>query len=121
MPLAGFEPTIPVFKRAKTFHTLDLAATVTGNTNTPEHIKFLLNDCEAYIAEGCYDCISNFKIEWTSNITVFGDLTQCSPVDSCRDFGGTCASIIRVEEPLFYPEVLTGYTVLHPRRRQSSL
>jgi hypothetical protein len=30
MPLAGFEPTIPVFKRAKTFHTLDRAATVTG-------------------------------------------------------------------------------------------
>jgi hypothetical protein len=30
MPLAGFEPTIPVFKRAKTFHALDSAATVTG-------------------------------------------------------------------------------------------
>jgi hypothetical protein len=31
MALAGFEPTIPVFKRAKTFHSLDRAATVTGN------------------------------------------------------------------------------------------
>jgi hypothetical protein len=31
MPLAGFEPTIPVFKRAKTFHALDRAATVAGN------------------------------------------------------------------------------------------
>jgi hypothetical protein len=30
MPLAGFEPTIPVFKRPKTFHTSDRAATVTG-------------------------------------------------------------------------------------------
>jgi hypothetical protein len=31
MPLAGFEPTIPVFKRAKTFHhALGRAATVTG-------------------------------------------------------------------------------------------
>jgi hypothetical protein len=30
MPLAGFEPTIPVFKREKTFYALDLAATVTG-------------------------------------------------------------------------------------------
>jgi hypothetical protein len=30
MPLAGFEPTTPVFKRAKTFHALDRAATVTG-------------------------------------------------------------------------------------------
>jgi hypothetical protein len=31
MPIAEFEPTIPVFKRAKTFHTLDRAATLTGN------------------------------------------------------------------------------------------
>jgi hypothetical protein len=30
MPLAGFEPTIPVFKRAKKFHALDREATVTG-------------------------------------------------------------------------------------------
>jgi hypothetical protein len=30
MPLAGFQPTIPVFKRAKTFHALDRAATLTG-------------------------------------------------------------------------------------------
>jgi shikimate 5-dehydrogenase len=33
MPLAGFEPTIPVFKRAMTFHALDPAATVTGSMN----------------------------------------------------------------------------------------
>jgi hypothetical protein len=31
MPLAGFEPKIPVFKRAKTLHALDRAATVTGS------------------------------------------------------------------------------------------
>jgi hypothetical protein len=31
MPLAGFGPTIPVFKWAKTFHALDRAATVTGS------------------------------------------------------------------------------------------
>jgi hypothetical protein len=30
MPLAGFEPTISVFKRAKTFHGLYRVATVTG-------------------------------------------------------------------------------------------
>jgi hypothetical protein len=30
MPLAGFEPMVPVFKRAKTFHALDRTATVTG-------------------------------------------------------------------------------------------
>jgi hypothetical protein len=30
MPLMRFEPTIPVLKRAKTFHALDRSATVTG-------------------------------------------------------------------------------------------
>jgi hypothetical protein len=30
MPLTGFQPTIQVFKRAKTFHALDRAATVAG-------------------------------------------------------------------------------------------
>jgi hypothetical protein len=31
MPLVGFEPTIPVFERAKAVHALDRAATVIGN------------------------------------------------------------------------------------------
>jgi hypothetical protein len=31
MPLAEFEPMIPVFKRAKTFYALDRAVTVTGH------------------------------------------------------------------------------------------
>jgi hypothetical protein len=31
MPRVGFEPTIPVFERAKTVHALDRAATVIGN------------------------------------------------------------------------------------------
>jgi hypothetical protein len=39
MPLAGFEPTIPVFKRAKTFHALDRAATVTGNKCLYHHLN----------------------------------------------------------------------------------
>jgi hypothetical protein len=30
MPRVGFAPTTPVFERAKTFHALDLAATVNG-------------------------------------------------------------------------------------------
>jgi hypothetical protein len=33
MPSVGFEPTIPVFQRAKTVHTLDRAATVIDNIN----------------------------------------------------------------------------------------
>jgi hypothetical protein len=39
MPLAGFEPTIPVFKRAKTFHALDRAATVTGSQGNLSYNK----------------------------------------------------------------------------------
>jgi hypothetical protein len=31
MPRVGFEQTISMFKQAKTFHTLDRAATVTGS------------------------------------------------------------------------------------------
>jgi hypothetical protein len=31
MPQVGFEPTIPVFERAKTVHALDCAATVTDS------------------------------------------------------------------------------------------
>jgi hypothetical protein len=30
MPRVGFEPTIPVLQRAKTFHALDAAAAVIG-------------------------------------------------------------------------------------------
>jgi hypothetical protein len=30
MPQVGFEPTIPVFERAKTVHTLDRPTTVVG-------------------------------------------------------------------------------------------
>jgi hypothetical protein len=32
MPWVGFEPTIPVLERAKTFHILDRAATVIGTS-----------------------------------------------------------------------------------------
>jgi hypothetical protein len=40
MPRVGFEPTIPVFERAKTVHALDRAATVIGET---ESIKITRN------------------------------------------------------------------------------
>jgi hypothetical protein len=44
MPLAGFEPTIPVFKRAKTFHALDRGATVTNTVffTTPQFIIIII-------------------------------------------------------------------------------
>jgi hypothetical protein len=58
MTLAEFEPTIPVFKRAKTFHALDRAATVAGlSTNytalCPKVTTFHNHRCEnlkSYIA-----------------------------------------------------------------------
>jgi hypothetical protein len=39
MPLARFEPTILEFERAKIFHALDRAATVTGNGPLPLPVK----------------------------------------------------------------------------------
>jgi hypothetical protein len=36
MPRVGFGPTIPAFERAKTFHALDRAATVIGETRLQE-------------------------------------------------------------------------------------
>jgi hypothetical protein len=43
MPRVGFEPSIPVFERAKTVHALDRAATMIGNTNTTAPLLFLLS------------------------------------------------------------------------------
>jgi hypothetical protein len=39
MPRMGFEPTIPVFERAKTVHVLDRAATVIDKEAT-SYIKY---------------------------------------------------------------------------------
>jgi hypothetical protein len=36
MPQVGFEPTIPAFERAKTFHALDCAATGIGTKRQEE-------------------------------------------------------------------------------------
>jgi hypothetical protein len=41
MPLAGFEPTMPVFERAKTCHALDRADTVTGLQTTLGNAKYI--------------------------------------------------------------------------------
>jgi hypothetical protein len=50
MPLVVFEPTIPVFERAKTFHALDRTATVIGR-NFLLIIKFM--NCRFYYLYGC--------------------------------------------------------------------
>jgi hypothetical protein len=41
MPLMGFEPTIPVFERAKTVRALDRAATVIGQDDGMGTYKFV--------------------------------------------------------------------------------
>jgi hypothetical protein len=52
MPLAGFEPMIPVFKRAKTFHALDRAATVTGAI--PYYTQQLISWCFMLLVDFVY-------------------------------------------------------------------
>jgi hypothetical protein len=51
MPQVGFEPTIPVFERAKTVHASDRAATVIG-------IVFLssINRLGFVMETGCVSC-----------------------------------------------------------------
>jgi hypothetical protein len=44
MPRVGFEPTTPVFQRAKTVHALDRAATVIGKQTATFNKKYLVAD-----------------------------------------------------------------------------
>jgi hypothetical protein len=62
MPLAGFEPTIPVFKRAKTFHALDRAASVTGIQRTYTMVKFhgLAQGSQGYIPRGNKQAVAKY-------------------------------------------------------------
>jgi hypothetical protein len=47
MPRMGFEPTTPVFERARTFHALDRAPTVIGSVKLKFYIlrEFPLERC----------------------------------------------------------------------------
>jgi hypothetical protein len=47
MPQLGFEPTIPVFQRAKTVHALDGAAIVIGRITDRQHKLWVPNMCTA--------------------------------------------------------------------------
>jgi hypothetical protein len=48
MPQVEFEPTIPVFERAKTVYALDRAATVIG-IPPPPHFPIRINDVVLYL------------------------------------------------------------------------
>jgi hypothetical protein len=60
MPRVGFEPTIPVFERAKTVHALDRSATVVGGFCTYKYINM--------INVVGYDCDS-INYEFQANIS----------------------------------------------------
>jgi hypothetical protein len=50
MSKVGFEPTIPVFERAKTVHALDRAATVIGSAETTiAYYRTTLNSYEFHV------------------------------------------------------------------------
>jgi hypothetical protein len=53
MPRVGFEPTIPILERAKTFHALDPAAIVIGSLETYS-VKYCGNTVRVLYIELCY-------------------------------------------------------------------
>jgi hypothetical protein len=59
MPLARFEPTIPVFKRAKIFHALDRAATVTGHSkqSSPDIVR-----------------MKSRRMGWADHVAIMGEI-----------------------------------------------
>jgi hypothetical protein len=59
MSRVGFEPTIPVFKRANTVHTLDGAATVIGYTNTAV-LNYLWKYVKTLLA--CFPFLKNWAL-----------------------------------------------------------
>jgi hypothetical protein len=64
MPRVRFEPTIPVVEWPKTFHALDLVATVTDNQ------IFLSNILESDIPIGYLSCIISFPSHWIETASV---------------------------------------------------
>jgi hypothetical protein len=67
MPQVGFEPTIPVFERAKTVHPLDRAATVIGGSlhlvNVNFQFHFISLICMSKIFTKLHDnCIGGVEL-----------------------------------------------------------
>jgi hypothetical protein len=56
MPWVGFEPTIPVFKRAKTVHALDPGATVIG---TQSFLQLIMLKLMQYTSNEGFNSKSN--------------------------------------------------------------
>jgi hypothetical protein len=52
MPRLGVQPTIPLFERAKTFHTLDRAATVIGKLLITNKINYRFMQAKNTVLRG---------------------------------------------------------------------
>jgi hypothetical protein len=62
MFLVAFEPTTPVFERAKTVHVLDRAATVIGDVfNFSVESHYFLRDCNVRIIKNYINFGTKFK------------------------------------------------------------
>jgi hypothetical protein len=90
MSRVGFEPTIPVFQRAKTFHAVDRAATV--NSNFMNHIAF------------CYVLLVSFRRRFVGHICLFlihneprhlSRYSDCGLVDAFKPVRGAIHLSIR--------------------------
>jgi hypothetical protein len=76
MPLAGCEPTIPVFKRAKTFHALDRASSVTGHWCLLALTYFLLSIYK-YVCVCVYARVRECKIWLNAGLVYDLIATEC--------------------------------------------
>jgi hypothetical protein len=67
MPYVGFEPTIPASERAKTFHALDRAATVTGTFYVGNEIENFLFELRNNIRGSELDNIKRDRMKTVSD------------------------------------------------------
>jgi hypothetical protein len=74
MPWVGFQPTIPVFERAKAFHSLDRMATVIGHDNNtfPYIIHRLYEKIKISVERRC----TQFSIQARGSVVMFLQLSS---------------------------------------------
>jgi hypothetical protein len=79
MPRVGFEPTIPPFKRAKTVHALDRAATVIGTNNLP--VLIVIHNC--YLSSYGMGLVIGSSLPLLSN-KLYLDVFESICLDICK-------------------------------------